>query len=118
MHAWEYCGVLPNPHIIANNSIAFERQVFFRGYGLVPRSENIKRVSRYGVHLVVCPVHHKLYTCTNLAEFTDNEFIANKIIMVRNVFLKVSIRKISKIAYNDIRIFNRRFYKCKCVNIR
>jgi hypothetical protein len=107
MNAGQDCHVLPNPHIIPHDGIAFQRHIRKRREFLVPTGD-IKRIGRNTTHLVVRAVHYELHARGNLTELPDNQAVAVKIVVVCDMTLKVPVAEISIITNNDVGAGNRR----------
>ena len=86
--------------------------IVFGGNRHLPAFENVERKGRCGIHLMIGTVHDEIHTGGNLAEFTDNQLIATKIVMVRHVLFKIRIAEVRKVADKDIRILYLRFNIC------
>ena len=65
-------SVLPNPHVISNNGVAFQRHFLLWRRGLLPAVEDVERKGRRSVHLMVRAVHDEFHACRDLAEL-DND---------------------------------------------
>ena len=104
--AWENRHILPDPYVVTDDGIALERKVALGRGGLLPCAEDVERVSGGCVHLVVSPVHHEFHAGGNLAELADDELVADKVVMVGDVPLKVLVGKVGEIAHNDVLVFD------------
>lgn len=102
VHAGEDCGVLPDPYVVTDDGIAFERKVALGRGVLLPCAEDIEGVSGGCVHLVVSPVHHEFHAGSNLAELADDELVPDKVVMVGDVTLEIRIGDVGEIAHNDV----------------
>ena len=69
-------------------------------------AHNIERVSRYAVHSMICTIHNEFDSFCNRAKLSDNQFIAKKFIVVRNMvfklFCSVYIIIVSIFTHNNI----------------
>ena len=72
MYTRKNYGILADPHIISNHRIAFKWQVrwFWRLH--IPTLKRVERKCRYGIHLMICAIHHELNSGRNLTELSNN----------------------------------------------
>ena len=90
MNARKNRHVLTYPDIVADNRVAFQRQLVQSGRNLLPSvAEYVERICRESIHAMVRAVHNKFHAFAYRAELTYNEFVAYKLITVRNVFFKL-----------------------------
>lgn len=68
--------ILADPHIAADDGIAFQRKIGRSRRIHVPAFQRVKRKGRYGIHLMVCAVHHKFNTGSDLTELADDQFVS------------------------------------------
>ena len=99
-------NVLANPNVVPNDGITLIRQILLRREILLPTIEDIERVRGSGIHRMIGPVHDKFHTSTNLAELANNQFIANKVIMMGDVPLEILTIKIGVFAHLDVGAIN------------
>lgn len=107
MDAGEDNGVLPDPHIVPDDGVALERQLAELGCELLPAAaHDVERIGAHAAHAVVCAVHDELNALCDGAEFADDELVAQKLIVVRDMLLKAFralVIIIGIVAYNYIR---------------
>ena len=91
MHTRHNGHILTDPDIVADHGIALQRQfIFYRSDGAAPLSAHyVERIGRHAIHSVVGPVHHELNAFGDGAELPDNQFVADEIVEVCYVFLKL-----------------------------
>ena len=67
--------------------------------------------------MVAATVHYKFNIGGDLTEFANNQLVANKIEMIKNVFFKIMdinrIIIVCIISHNDVGIFDNIFQKCR-----
>jgi hypothetical protein len=81
-------------------------QLLFRGRLHIPALRGEEREGRDRVHLVVRAVHDELHASGNLTELANDQSIANKIIVMRDVFFEIDIAEIGEITNDDAGIVN------------
>ena len=115
--AWENRHILPDPYVVTDDGIAFERKVALGRGVLLPCAEDIEGVSGGCVHLVVSPVHHEFHAGSNLAELADDELVADKVVMVRHMTLEIRIGDVGEIAHNDVLVFDIGLDEGQCLHV-
>ena len=115
--AWENRHILTDPHVVTDDGIALERKVALGRGVLLPCAEDVEGVSGGRVHLVVRPVHHEFNAGGNLAELADDELVADKVVMVGDVPLKILVGNIGEIAHNDVLVFDIGLDEGQCLHV-
>ena len=115
MDTWHDGDMLTNPNIVAHNGIAFQRQFIFHWSNCAApvAADNVKRISRHPVHPVIGAIHHKLHPFGNGTELAYNQPIANEVVEMGDVFLKlvstIHIIVIGIVADDDARVLHHVF---------
>src|SRR5699024_10696441 len=107
MNAGHHRDILPDPDIVANDGIAFERQIFQSRSELLPAaSHDVKGISRYAAHPMVCTVHYKFSPFCNGAKLSDDQLISQEWVVMRHMVFKplrtVHIVIVGVIANEDV----------------
>ena len=90
MNAGKDGHVLSDPHVVSDDRIALERQVRKTGRESLPAAaHDVEGVGRDAVHAMVCAVHDKLDAPGDGAEFSDDELVAQKFIVMRDMRFKI-----------------------------
>lgn len=91
MYSGHNRSLISNPNIISHNSISLVGKVGHRRNDTLPSlSKNSKRVRRKSRHLMIGAIHQKSDSFRKGTEFSNDEFVSTKWIVVQNIFLKKS----------------------------
>ena len=82
---------------------------------MCPPFENIERIGRDGVHLMIRSVHHEIDAGGDLAELSDNQLVSIESIVVGHMFLEIRIAEICEVADYDVGMPDRRLYIGDCL---
>ena len=116
MYTWHDCHILPDPYIVADDSVSFEWQlIHYRSNRTAPiSSHNVEWVCRGAVHPMVGTVHNKGNSFGNCAKVTDYQPVTDKIIEMCYVFFEsfsaVDVIVICVVSDDDSRILYNIFY--------
>ena len=122
MYARHDCHILPDPHIVADDSVTFERQfIHYRRNRTAPVSSHyVERIGGGTVHPMVGPIHNESNPLGNGAKVTDYQPVTDEFLEVCDVFLKpvgtVRIIVISIVANDYSRILHHILYVAKARN--
>ena len=61
---------------------------------------------------MICAIHDKINAGSNLTELSDNEFVPDKIIVMRDMFFEIFVAKITEITNDNIWIIDGWFNIC------
>ena len=92
MDAGHNCHVLSNPHVIADDGIAFLGQFgkMLLVHALPLLQNGGKGISANGVHVVICRIHDEADVFAQGAEFADNQLVPKFLVMIQDaVFFKI-----------------------------
>lgn len=89
MDAGHHRNILSDPYIVAHYGVALKRKVIQRGHGFFPAAaHDVEWIGGNAAHPVVGAIHDKLDALGDGTEFSDDELVAQKLIMMGDVLLK------------------------------